>query len=119
MARFNQNLKRWRDAFVRQGDIEARFLPLLLLGILQAAGLLHALLLFRQGLISLGDVVAFFGILLIFQFPTFAAQFAYSRISLGVSSARRILELINTETDLDQNAGGYEGNVDKALLPAL
>jgi ATP-binding cassette subfamily B protein len=112
MARFNQNLKHWRDAFVRQGDVEAKFLPLLLLGILQAAGLLHALLLFRQGLISLGDVVAFFGILLIFQFPTFAAQFAYSRISLGISSARRILELINTETDLDQNEGGYDGRVD-------
>jgi ATP-binding cassette subfamily B protein len=115
MARFNQNLKHWRDAFVRQGDVEAKFLPLLLLGILQAAGLLHALLLFRQGLISLGDVVAFFGILLIFQFPTFAAQFAYSRISLGISSARRILELINTETDLDQNEGGYDGRVDGSV----
>jgi ATP-binding cassette subfamily B protein len=29
-------------------------------------------------------------------------------VSLGFSSARRILALINRETDLDQNAGGYD-----------
>ena len=41
------------------------------------------------------------------EFPTFVSTFAYSQISLGLSSARRILELINRETHLDQNAQGY------------
>ncbi len=41
------------------------------------------------------------------DFPTFASIFAYSRISLGIASGRRILELINRETNLDQNANGY------------
>ena len=51
----------YRDASVRQGDIEARYLPLLLLGVITAAGLLHALLLLRQGgLITAGDVVGLF-----------------------------------------------------------
>jgi ATP-binding cassette subfamily B protein len=113
--RFNVALKKWRDAFVWQGDVEAKYLPLLLFGLLQAAGLLHALLLYRQGLISLGDVVAFNGILMMFQFPTFASQFAYSNVSVGVSSAQRILEMINTETDLDQNSGGYQGELDGSL----
>jgi ATP-binding cassette subfamily B protein len=40
-------------------------------------------------------------------FPVFASLFAYSRISLGIASARRILELINRTTDLDQNKGGF------------
>jgi ATP-binding cassette subfamily B protein len=66
-------------------------------------------------LISLGDVVAFNGILMMFQFPTFASQFAYSNVSVGVSSAQRILEMINTETDLDQNSGGYQGELDGSL----
>ena len=115
MDRFNKSLKTWRDAFVHQGDIEAKFIPLLLLGLLQAAGLLHALILFRQGQIAVGDVVAFFGMLILFQFPTFAAQFAYSRVSLGLSSARRILELLNTKTMLDQNAAGYERELDGSI----
>ena len=34
-----------------------------------AAGLWHSLILFQQGLIGIGDVVAFNGMLLLFQFP--------------------------------------------------
>ena len=107
VIRFGKNIVRYRDAAVRQGDIEARFLPLLLLEIALATGLLHALLLFRQGIIPVGSVVGYFGLLLMLGFPVFASLFAYSRISLGVAGARRILELINKETDLDQNIGGY------------
>ena len=106
--RFIQAVTNWRQAYVAQSDIEAFFLPLLLLGLLQAAGLLHSLLLFRAGAIDVGDVVSFNGLLLLFGFPTFAAQFAYSRVSSGIASARRILELINTESTLDQNTRGHE-----------
>ncbi|MCJ7723729.1 MAG: ABC transporter ATP-binding protein/permease [Anaerolineales bacterium] len=105
--RFDVNAKRVRSAFVRQGDLEARFLPNLLLGVALAGGLLHALLLFRQGVLGIGDVVAYFGLLLMLDFPTFASTFAYSQISSGLSSARRILELMNRENNLDQNSTGY------------
>ena len=113
--RFDQALKNWRDAYTWQGDIEAKFYPLLLLGLLFTGGLLHSLLLFYQGAIQLGDVVAFNAMLIMFQFPTFAAQFAYSYVSAGISSAKRVLELITTETELDQNVGGYEGTMDGSI----
>src|SRR5215216_4968002 len=105
--RFVMNASRVRDAFVKQGDLEGRYVAMLLLGCAYAFGLFHALLLFRSGALNLGAVVAYFGLLLLLQFPTFVSTFAYSQISLGISSARRILELINRETDLDQNAQGY------------
>ena len=105
---FEDNAQDFRDASVRQGDIEARYLPLLLLGVITAVGLFHALLLFKDGLISAGDVVGYFGLLQLFGFPTFASIFAYSQVSLGVAGARRILDLINKETDLDQNISGYD-----------
>ncbi len=104
---FNKNAGEFRDASVRQGDVEARYLPLLLLGVAQGAGLLHSLLLYRQGLITVGDVAGYFGLLQLFGFPTFASLFAYSQVSLGMASARRILNLINRETDLDQNLSGW------------
>jgi ATP-binding cassette subfamily B protein len=69
--------------------------------------LFHALLLFRRGLIDVGAVVAYFSLLRLLDFPTFVSTFAYSQISLGLSSGRRILDLINRETNLDQNAEGY------------
>jgi ATP-binding cassette subfamily B protein len=105
---FENNAKAYRDASIRQGDIESRFLPMLLLGITMAAGLGHALILMRQGLISIGDVIAYFGTLSLLGFPTFVSLFAYSQISLGFASAKRILELLKTENKLDQNVGGFE-----------
>jgi len=108
---FVTNARRVRDAFVHQGDIEARFVPNLLLGMAYAGGLFHALLLFRAGLLNTGGVIAYFGLLRMLEFPTFTSSFAYTQISSGVSGARRILELINRETDLDQNAAGRAGAI--------
>src|SRR5512134_3057309 len=105
--RFVVNARRVRNAFVRQGDLEGRYIAMLLLGSAYAVGLFHALLLFRSGQLNLGDVVAYFGLLRLLEFPTFVSTFAYSQISLGISGARRILELINRETNLDQNAQGH------------
>jgi len=104
--RFVMNASRVRDAFVQQGDLEGRYVAMLLLGSAYAFGLFHALLLFRSGQLDLGAVVAYFGLLRLLEFPTFTSTFAYSQISSGISSARRILELINRETNLDQNAQG-------------
>jgi ATP-binding cassette subfamily B protein len=109
IRRFLDNARRYRDGFVHQGDVEARFIPLLLLALANAGGLLHALLLFRQGLLDVGGVVAYFGLLQLFGFPTFVSLFAYSQVSLGIAGARRILELITRENDLDQNVGGFGG----------
>lgn len=107
--RFAHNAIRFRDAAIQQGDIEARFLPFLMLSIAYAFGLLHAILLYRQGLLQVGDVIGYFGLLLMLDFPTFSSIWAYSRIALGLAGARRILEVINRENNLDQNAAGFKG----------
>jgi ATP-binding cassette subfamily B protein len=112
---FRRNARRFRDAFVKQGYIEARFLPMLLMAIAQAAGLWHSLVLMQRGEIVLGDVIAYFGLLGLFGFPVFTSLFAYSQVSLGVASAQRIIDLLNRETDLDQNAAGYSGEMKGAI----
>jgi len=107
VQRFVGNARRYRDAAVHQGDVEATFLPMLLFSLALSGGLVHALVLFQQGLLDLGQVVAYLGLLFMLEFPTFVSLFAYSQISLGLAGARRILELINRQTDLDQNRDGY------------
>ncbi len=62
-----------------------------------------------------GEVVAYFGLLLLFGFPTFVSLFAYSQVSLGIASARRILDLITQETKLDQNLAGYDQTMQGAI----
>lgn len=112
---FAKNAREFRDKRVHQGDVEARFIPLLLMGLAQGAGLVHAIYLFQNGAIKVGDIVGYFGLLLLLRFPTFVSLFAYSQVSLGVAGARRILELINKETELDQNVGGYARTMEGEL----
>lgn len=112
---FGKNAQRFRNLFVKQGDVEARFVPFLLMAIAQAGGLLHSMILYQQGLLAIGDVAAYFGLLLLFGFPTFVSLFAYSQVSLGMAGARRILELINRETSLDQNVDGQTRNLKGAI----
>lgn len=116
VQRFIENAMRYRNAFVRQGDIEARFWPLLLFFISLAGGLFHALILYSQGLLSIGDVVAYFGILMMLDFPTFTSIWAYSRLALGLAGARRILELMNRENNLDQNSAGFSGQMEGEVV---
>ncbi len=112
---FEQKALTYREAFVRQGEIEARFIPLLLLGLAQTFAFLHSLWLYRAGAIDLGQVIAYNSLIFLFGFPTFISSFAYSQISLGLAGARRILELINAKTDLDQNPSGYAAPMRGAL----
>jgi len=107
VQRFLRHARAYRDVFVAQADQEARFLPLLLLGFTVSFGFLHALLLFQRGVLSVGDVVGYVGLLQLFGFPTFISLFAYSQVSTGMASAARILELIQRETTLDENRGGH------------
>jgi len=112
---FGDNARRFRNLFVKQGDVEARFVPFLLMAIATAGGLLHSIILYQRGLLAIGDVAGYFGLLLLFGFPTFVSLFAYSQVSLGMAGARRILDLINQETDLDQNVDGQTRNLEGAI----
>ncbi len=105
---FEADARAFRDAYVRQGEKEARFLPLLLLGLTIGAGFWHAAWIYFEAgsTLSIGDIVAYIGLLSMLSFPTFISLFAYSQVSLGLASARRVLELVNRETELDQNKDG-------------
>jgi ATP-binding cassette subfamily B protein len=105
-AKFTHNARLFRDYFVQQGEIQARYLPMLIFSLAWAGGFLHALLLWRAGGISLGQVITFMGLMGTFRFPTFISIFSFNQVQLGVASAERILELINTETELDENPAG-------------
>jgi ATP-binding cassette subfamily B protein len=116
VERFDTDAHAFRDTYVRQGDVEARFLPLLLLGVAEALALLQSLLLYQRGLLDVGQVIGFIGLIQLFGFPTFVSLFAYSQVSLGMASARRILELMTRKTELDRNPGGRSSRMHGELV---
>ena len=112
---FNTLVERVQHWFVEQGRIEARYLPVLLLGLATVGGFIHAVVLYRAGAINTGDIVNFMGQLSLFGFPVFSSLFAYSRLALGYAAAERILNIINTETDVDRNEAGYDARMRGAI----
>ena len=100
-----------RDYYIEQGEIEARYLSTVLWGLAFVAALFHSMVLYNANIIDIGDVIAFIGQIYMFGFPVFASLFSLSRIASGYASAKRILEIINAETTLDQNATGHEATL--------
>lgn len=108
---FVTNAGRYRDYFVRQGVIQARYLPLLVYSVCLGGGFFHAMWLWRAGTLTLGEVVTYMGLFGILRFPTFISIFSFNLVQLGIASASRILELINDETDLDENETGHQATI--------
>jgi ATP-binding cassette subfamily B protein len=104
--KFTGNSRTFRDYFIRQGIIQARYWPMLMFSLCWGAGFFHALILWRQSLVSLGEVVAFMGLFGTLRFTTFISIFSFNLVQLGMASARRILKMVKTETELDQNLEG-------------
>jgi len=116
MRRFSRNARRYRDSFVRQGVIQARYLPTLLLAVATAGALLHGLYLHSHGQLTIGQLVAYLGLMSMLGFPMGMSSFTFSLLQLGVVSAGRILRLLEERTELDQNPAGHRGKVRGAIV---
>jgi ATP-binding cassette subfamily B protein len=103
---FVSDAAKFRDYFVRQGEIQARYLPMLVFSVAWGAAFLLGALLWQAGEISAGTVVAYMGLVGTLRFPTFISIFSFNLVQLGIASAKRILELIEVSGDLDENPDG-------------
>jgi ATP-binding cassette subfamily B protein len=79
---------------------------MLMFSLCWGAGFFHSLMLWRQGAITLGNVVAFMGLFGTLRFTTFISIFTYNLVQLGIASAARVLRMIKTETEMDENQEG-------------
>lgn len=111
LRKFRNGARLFRDLFVRQGYIEARYLPLLLYAFTFGLCFLHALSFHQRGEMSIAEVISYMGIVGVLRWPTFASIFTITLVRSGIAGARRILEIINTETELDENAGGHKAEI--------
>jgi len=98
---------RFRDLFVQQGKIQARYLPILLLGVATTGAFAHGLWLLARGALTTGELVAYMGLMGILRFPAFISIFTFSLVQLGLAGAARILELMRAESELDENPTGH------------
>lgn len=114
-SKFSLNARKFRDLFVKEGEIRARYLPLLLFGLMFGGGFAHALWLYRQGAFEVGTIIAYMGLLGVLRFPTFISIWTFSMVQMGIAGAGRILQLITAETELDENETGMTRPIEGSL----
>jgi ATP-binding cassette, subfamily B, bacterial len=101
----------YRDIFVKQGRIQARYLPILFFGFAQVIAFAHGLYFLSLDQLTVGQLVAYMGLMGVLQFPAFISIFTFSLVQMGLAGAERILELIREETEMDENAAGHSATI--------
>jgi ATP-binding cassette subfamily B protein len=108
MKKYFFHARNYRDAFIERGKLDAKYFPILVLALVISAGFLHCIVLFNLGMMKLGDILGFIGILGLLRFPTNISMFVFAIFRLAVSSAARLLDLMNKKTEIDENKEGIE-----------
>ncbi|MFX1303564.1 MAG: ABC transporter ATP-binding protein [Promethearchaeota archaeon] len=115
MEKYYSKAKWYRNAYIDQGRVQAKYLPILFLSISLTLGFTHAIILNFLNLISIGEIIAYYGLMAQLRFPTFISIFVFAVIRLAITSSERLLELMNRETEIDENIKGVkkiiEGNI--------
>jgi ATP-binding cassette, subfamily B, bacterial len=112
IARFVAGAGKLRDLYVRIARIQAKYWPLLAYAACWGLGFLHALLLWRSGAITLGQVVGYMLLYNGLRFATFISLWSFNLFQMGLSSAGRVLATINDRGDLDENPRGRAARIE-------
>ncbi len=110
-AKFEENARKFRNYFVKEGEIQARYLPLLLLGFALTIAFTHGVYLYSLNELSLGQLVSYMGLMGVLRFPAFIAIFTFQLVQMGRAGAERILDLMREETEMDENSAGHSAAI--------
>ncbi len=113
--KYFENANNYRLNYVAEGDIEAKYLPILILALTITGGLIHAIILNYLGLMNIGQIIGYLGLLALLRFPTFISIFVFAIIRLAISSAQRLLEFMNKKTEIDENIEGYINEIEGSI----
>jgi ATP-binding cassette subfamily B protein len=106
MKKYFSKAKNYRDAFVKQGYIQAKYLPLLFFAIAVTLALAHSIFLYLQGGFTIGQIIAYLGLIGLLRFPTFISIFVFAIVRMAITSSERLLNFMNQETNIDENVKG-------------
>ncbi|MHA2051917.1 MAG: ABC transporter ATP-binding protein, partial [Promethearchaeota archaeon] len=106
--------KEYRNAYVDMGKVQAKYIPLLLLALTITFGLTHGivlnlfpnLIIFAPAM-TIGQIIGYLGLLAQLRFPTMISSFVFGTIRVAISSSHRLLDIMNTETEIDENINGF------------
>ena len=114
--KFEKNARAYRDYYIRNGEIQARYLPPLIVGVALVIALLHGLFLVAHGQLTIGGLIAYLGLMTLLRYPSFISIFTFNLVQLGIAGSDRILALMRAETELDENNDGDRAEIQGEIV---
>ncbi len=114
--KFSTSAGEYRNAFVRQGEVQSLYLPPLVLALSLTVAFLHGILLVDNGTLTIGNLVAFIGLMGLLGFASHISVFTFALVQLGIAGARRILAIMTEETELDENEQGHIARINGEIV---
>jgi ATP-binding cassette subfamily B protein len=115
VEKYKESAMSYRDAGIEQGDIQAKYLPLLFLSVTVTLGLTIAVFYNKVNILSVGDVLGLVGLLLRLRFPVNASIRSFLMVKEAVVGAERLLEIMNKESEIydseDSGSINIKGNI--------
>lgn len=106
MEKYYSKAKLYRNAYIDQAKVQAKYLPILVLSVTITLGFTHAIILNFLNLMDIGEIIAYYGLIMQLRFPTFISIFVFAIVRLAITSSERLLDLMNRETEIDENIKG-------------
>lgn len=105
--------KRYMDLGIQDGEIKARYLPILIVALSITIGLLHAVILNRSPKynFSLGNIVAYIGLLRNLNFPTNISLWAFAIVKRAKAGSERLLEIMNTKSEIGDSTDAKSSEI--------
>ena len=115
LEKYILNARGYRDAFIDQGKVQAKYIPFLILALTITFGLTHAIslnLILGNLLFPIGSIIGYLALLRQLRFPTQISLFVFAMVRVAITSAQRLLNLMNRETEIDENIEGISKSLD-------
>ncbi|MHA1585670.1 MAG: ABC transporter ATP-binding protein [Promethearchaeota archaeon] len=101
--RYRKIAKNYMKSCIKEGKIQAHYLPRLFVAVAITAGLGQSIILYLNNSISVGDIIAYVGLLTTLYFPTDISIWAFSIVRRAEAGARRLLEIMNKSTEIGES----------------
>lgn len=104
LAKYKKAARNFMELGVRQGDIQARYIPILIIAFAITISLGHGIYLHLQDpeAFTTGNIISYVGLITTFRFPTHISIWAFAIVKRATAGSKRLLDIMNETTEIDQ-----------------
>jgi ATP-binding cassette subfamily B protein len=105
------NAQAYKDSYVERGIVQGKYLPILFLAITITVSLAHSIVLYLNGLLDIGQIIGYIGLISMLRFPTNISVWVFAQIKVAIAGAERLLEVMNERTEIGARQGGEQKQI--------